>query len=105
MDDSKFEVGVHASKIQSVTEELKLEVQKGEAKTTNADSSVEETKVDIDDQFNELVESTKECLFVVLVCDPPSDDVLVPVHIEIQPVLPVIHVPDSVMFSRVATLV
>lgn len=45
------------------------------------------------------------CTIADPVSDPPSDDAPVPIQTEIQPILPIVHVHDSMMFSEIAILV
>lgn len=81
-----------------------MEVPETEAKTADEGGSVEETEETNDDQFDEVVESTNECLFDVLVCDQLLDDSLTPVQSEIQPIF-IDTLPDPVMVPRIFALV
>lgn len=59
-----------------------------------------------DDQFDELVESTDECFFAVIVCDQPlGDGVSGPIQSEIQPIFTATPVLDFMMVLGIAFLV
>lgn len=58
-----------------------------------------------DDQFNELADSTQECIFVTLICAPPLDDILVLVSSEIQAIFIDMPALDFVATPTLVTLV